>query len=209
MHLENVNYWVLFEFFFLENGDPNILSKCNICYTFPCKNSGTCELTGFKEYTCQCSPGYHGDHCEFEIDACFGGPCENGGTCKVVDNYGRFRYIVYDLFVPVNYKPLPWILRSGSYYSGNIDLLMIRLMQTLVSSLSRLIQINAWWIFISNVITLSLKAASVQQDLKETDAKQTLMTAWITNAKIMPPVRTWWRLTHAFVHKATRVCLWL
>ncbi|XP_064631444.1 slit homolog 2 protein-like isoform X2 [Lineus longissimus] len=67
-----------------------VLAKCNICYTDPCKNGASCTLTGFKKYTCECTPGYHGHDCENEIDACYGNPCENGGTCEVVNDYGRF-----------------------------------------------------------------------------------------------------------------------
>ncbi|XP_013386131.1 slit homolog 2 protein isoform X2 [Lingula anatina] len=74
----------------LENPDPHVLSKCNICYTYPCKNGAQCELRGFNDYKCTCPQGFHGKNCEQEIDACFGNPCANGGSCKVLDKYGRF-----------------------------------------------------------------------------------------------------------------------
>lgn len=42
-------------------------------------------------FECECTPGYHGRHCEQVIDACYGQPCINAGTCKVMEE-GRFRY---------------------------------------------------------------------------------------------------------------------
>jgi len=68
-----------------------VLAKCNVCYTYPCKNGGKCTHLGFKRYKCACPHQYHGVNCEYEIDACFGNPCNNGGTCQVIDKYGRFR----------------------------------------------------------------------------------------------------------------------
>lgn len=32
-------------------------------------------------YTCQCLPGYTGQHCENEINECESSPCHNGGQC--------------------------------------------------------------------------------------------------------------------------------
>ena len=69
-----------------------IRDRCNVCFTAPCQHAGTCHLVTFKQYRCECTPGYHGDQCQHKIDACFGNPCENGGTCQVLDDYGRFRY---------------------------------------------------------------------------------------------------------------------
>ena len=77
----------------VDRADPKILAKCNVCFTFPCQHGGTCHLAGFKQYTCECAPGYHGDQCEYKIDACFGNPCDNDGTCTVLDDYGRFRLV--------------------------------------------------------------------------------------------------------------------
>ncbi|KAK3600848.1 hypothetical protein CHS0354_014213 [Potamilus streckersoni] len=71
-------------------GDPGILSKCNICYQNPCENSGKCHLVDFKEFRCECTPGFHGKRCEEEINACFGNPCMNDGKCAVMD-HGRFQ----------------------------------------------------------------------------------------------------------------------
>ncbi|XP_039440093.1 protein slit isoform X3 [Culex pipiens pallens] len=66
-----------------------ILSKCDACYTFPCKNNAVCKALPERQYECQCPPGYHGAHCEFMIDACYGNPCRNNGTCTVMEE-GRF-----------------------------------------------------------------------------------------------------------------------
>ncbi|XP_076372429.1 protein slit-like isoform X3 [Tachypleus tridentatus] len=69
--------------------EPDVLAKCDACYTFPCRNGATCISKPLREYECICPPGYHGNHCEQVIDACYGNPCENGGTCKVLEA-GRF-----------------------------------------------------------------------------------------------------------------------
>ncbi|KAJ6647852.1 Protein slit [Pseudolycoriella hygida] len=66
-----------------------ILSKCDACYTFPCKNDGQCRPMVEREYECICKPGYHGKHCEFMIDACYGNPCRHNATCNVLEE-GRF-----------------------------------------------------------------------------------------------------------------------
>ena len=45
------------------------------------------EFTSFQaglneDYTCTCSLGFHGPHCEFSSDICTkDNPCENGATC--------------------------------------------------------------------------------------------------------------------------------
>ena len=70
--------------------DPEVAEKCNVCLSKPCQNNGICKLVEFKNYTCQCTPGFHGDRCEQQIDACFGNPCNNGGKCEVME-FGRFR----------------------------------------------------------------------------------------------------------------------
>lgn len=69
--------------------EPEVLAKCDICYTFPCRNGATCRPLPERDFECVCSPGYHGRNCEYVIDACYGHPCENGGTCKVLEE-GRF-----------------------------------------------------------------------------------------------------------------------
>ncbi|GAV01741.1 hypothetical protein RvY_12401 [Ramazzottius varieornatus] len=72
-----------------ERPPERVLVKCDLCYTYPCKNGAACGKKEVLDYECRCVPGYHGKNCEYEIDACYGSPCENGGTCKVVD-HGRF-----------------------------------------------------------------------------------------------------------------------
>ncbi|RXG73149.1 Protein slit [Armadillidium vulgare] len=66
-----------------------VLAKCDMCYTFPCQNGGSCTSLPGKNYECICAPGYHGTECQYKIDACYGNPCVNGGTCKVFET-GRF-----------------------------------------------------------------------------------------------------------------------
>nr|XP_022340062.1 slit homolog 2 protein-like isoform X3 [Crassostrea virginica] len=76
---------------FLCNGppDPEVMGKCNACQRVPCQNGATCKSIDFKNYTCVCPAGFHGDKCENEINACFINPCLNG-VCEVLD-HGRFR----------------------------------------------------------------------------------------------------------------------
>ncbi|KAG8235957.1 hypothetical protein J437_LFUL016428 [Ladona fulva] len=66
-----------------------VLAKCDACFTFPCSNGATCHPLPNRQYECECSPGYHGKHCQHLIDACYGNPCRNSGTCKVLEE-GRF-----------------------------------------------------------------------------------------------------------------------
>ncbi|XP_059170224.1 slit homolog 2 protein-like isoform X2 [Physella acuta] len=70
--------------------DPIVAQKCDVCLTNPCKNGGKCSTVEFKNFKCECTPGYHGDVCDQQIDACFGNPCNNGGKCEVLE-HGRFR----------------------------------------------------------------------------------------------------------------------
>lgn len=72
--------------------EPEVLAKCDACYTFPCQNGATCKPKPLRDYECICAPGYHGTNCEYVIDACYGNPCESGGTCKVLEA-GRFRWL--------------------------------------------------------------------------------------------------------------------
>ncbi|XP_037574945.1 protein slit isoform X1 [Dermacentor silvarum] len=69
--------------------EPDVLAKCDACYTFPCQNGATCRAVPLRDYECVCPPGYHGRNCEYLVDACYGNPCENHGTCKVLEA-GRF-----------------------------------------------------------------------------------------------------------------------
>ncbi|XP_055692346.1 protein slit isoform X2 [Lutzomyia longipalpis] len=66
-----------------------ILSKCDACYTFPCRNNAQCHPLPERQYECRCTPGYHGEHCEYMIDACYGNPCRHNSTCTVLEE-GRF-----------------------------------------------------------------------------------------------------------------------
>ncbi|OQV13915.1 Protein slit [Hypsibius exemplaris] len=72
-----------------EQAPEKVLLKCDMCYTYPCKNGAACGKKDVLDYECRCILGYHGKNCEHEIDACYGSPCENAGTCKVTD-HGRF-----------------------------------------------------------------------------------------------------------------------
>ena len=36
----------------------------NPCTNNPCKNGGTCTVTGDDSYSCQCAEGFYGDSCE-------------------------------------------------------------------------------------------------------------------------------------------------
>ncbi|XP_056004929.1 slit homolog 2 protein-like isoform X2 [Ostrea edulis] len=76
---------------FVCNGppDPEVMGKCNACQKDPCLNGATCKSIDFKNFTCACPAGFHGDKCENEINACFINPCRNG-VCEVLD-HGRFR----------------------------------------------------------------------------------------------------------------------
>ncbi|KAL8561823.1 hypothetical protein ACOMHN_046949 [Nucella lapillus] len=81
----------------LSDPDPAVAQKCNVCLTKPCLNDGVCRLVEFKNFTCQCTPGFHGHQCQQQIDACFGNPCNNGGKCEVLE-FGRFRCHCLDGF---------------------------------------------------------------------------------------------------------------
>ncbi|XP_070490339.1 protein slit isoform X1 [Chironomus tepperi] len=77
------------QFICKEKVSNEILSKCDACYTFPCKNNAECVVKPERQYECRCAPGYHGVHCENMIDACYGNPCRHGGKCSVLEE-GRF-----------------------------------------------------------------------------------------------------------------------
>ena len=70
--------------------DPEVMAKCNVCYQNPCEHDGVCELNGYKNFTCKCTPGYHGNRCQHEINACFGNPCHNEGKCQILDQKNLF-----------------------------------------------------------------------------------------------------------------------
>ncbi|XP_047472308.1 protein slit-like isoform X1 [Penaeus chinensis] len=72
-----------------EKVPDDILAKCDLCYTRPCQNGGTCRSGPGQQYECRCAAGFHGSECQYKIDACYGNPCDNGGTCKVFET-GRY-----------------------------------------------------------------------------------------------------------------------
>ncbi|XP_067661789.1 protein crumbs-like isoform X2 [Haliotis asinina] len=47
----------------------------------PCKNGGTC-INGERSFSCDCAPGFSGDHCETNINECIPNPCLYNGTCE-------------------------------------------------------------------------------------------------------------------------------
>ncbi|KAL9967399.1 hypothetical protein ACROYT_G025616 [Oculina patagonica] len=53
----------------------------NPCTNLPCKNKGTCTVTGEDKYSCQCPNGFEGENCEKKI------PCPPGK--KTNDAQGR------------------------------------------------------------------------------------------------------------------------
>ena len=55
----------------------------NECDDDPCFNGATCVNTP-GNYTCECSDGYEGRHCE--TADCTIGQCENGATCVIEDD---------------------------------------------------------------------------------------------------------------------------
>ncbi|CAH4035997.1 unnamed protein product [Pieris brassicae] len=72
------------------SGEPpaDIVSKCNKCYRNPCANGGSCSPSRAGGFTCTCARGYHGDTCQYQIDACYGSPCAHG-VCQLLEE-GRF-----------------------------------------------------------------------------------------------------------------------
>ncbi|XP_037875617.1 protein slit isoform X1 [Bombyx mori] len=75
---------------FVCTGNPpaEIISKCDRCYSNPCLNGGKCLPGAGGGFECVCARGYHGNACQFQIDACYGSPCANG-QCQVLEE-GRF-----------------------------------------------------------------------------------------------------------------------
>ena len=69
--------------------DPDLLSKCDLCYTDPCRNGAVCKPLPNRDFECQCTPGFYGKTCTEIIDACYGNPCTNGASCQVMEA-GRF-----------------------------------------------------------------------------------------------------------------------
>ncbi|KAF9412195.1 hypothetical protein HW555_009218, partial [Spodoptera exigua] len=75
---------------FVCKGKPpaEVISKCDSCYSNPCRNGGSCRARGAGGHECLCARGYHGDQCQHQIDACYGSPCAHG-LCRVLEE-GRF-----------------------------------------------------------------------------------------------------------------------
>eukprot|EP00057_Strongylocentrotus_purpuratus_P010886 XP_011665360.1 PREDICTED: fibropellin-1-like [Strongylocentrotus purpuratus] len=55
------------------------------CESSPCLFGSTC-LDMINYYQCDCTDGYNGTNCEFEIDECFSNTCQNDATCYDVIN---------------------------------------------------------------------------------------------------------------------------
>lgn len=64
------------------------------CQPNPCHHGGVCETTythrgdAFLGYSCLCSPGFMGVHCQHNVNECESDPCLNGGVCTDMEaNY--------------------------------------------------------------------------------------------------------------------------
>lgn len=47
----------------------------------PCLNGGSC-VDDVGSFSCECHPGFEGEHCEIEADECASQPCRNGAICR-------------------------------------------------------------------------------------------------------------------------------
>uniref|UniRef100_A0A674MY80 Notch receptor 2 n=1 Tax=Takifugu rubripes TaxID=31033 RepID=A0A674MY80_TAKRU len=47
----------------------------------PCLNGGSC-VDDVGSFSCECRPGFEGEHCEIEADECASQPCRNGAICR-------------------------------------------------------------------------------------------------------------------------------
>ena len=54
----------------------------DLCHDTPCQNNATC-ISSPTHYECQCIEGYHGNHCELELNPCSPDPCLNDAKCRV------------------------------------------------------------------------------------------------------------------------------
>ncbi|XP_072027809.1 uncharacterized protein [Amphiura filiformis] len=64
-------------------GGLDIYYSLPACWAEPCKNGGTCtDLPDTASYTCACTAGYTGVHCQIEINECDPNPCMNDGLCQ-------------------------------------------------------------------------------------------------------------------------------
>ena len=70
---------------FISIGLPIFLQKDqDPCSENPCNHGGECSYQdGF--ISCDCTDGFDGEYCEFEINPCLVDPCQNGGVCEIVE----------------------------------------------------------------------------------------------------------------------------
>jgi len=67
------------------------------CSSSPCMNSGACkdgsctDLACIVQYSCQCTAGWAGDHCEVPLNECASYPCQVGGTC--IDSVNAYQCV--------------------------------------------------------------------------------------------------------------------
>ncbi|XP_060570532.1 fibropellin-3-like [Ruditapes philippinarum] len=64
-----------------------MIADIDDCINAVCLNGATCE-DFVNDYTCHCTPGFTGTHCEIDIDDCINASCLNGATCvDLVNDY--------------------------------------------------------------------------------------------------------------------------
>lgn len=71
----------------LKRRDEGCTATTTSCDVSPCRNGANCTDLGEGNYTCECTAGYSGDWCQFNIDECASNPCR-GGACT--DGVGSF-----------------------------------------------------------------------------------------------------------------------
>ncbi|KAJ8321971.1 hypothetical protein KUTeg_000442 [Tegillarca granosa] len=104
----------------LINTSCNEMQK-NPCESGKCVNATSCIWTGQANYTCICTHGFTGKHCDIDINECDSLPCQNGGTCE--DKLNAYTCHCPHLFSGVNcekdqcsLRPMDIVfLMDGSY----------------------------------------------------------------------------------------------